>query len=380
MGFFSSLGDTYHLIAQSLIIIKRNPALFAPTLRELFWGAFLFILALIGVGGYVAVLFIPSTAVVTITLLGTDFVYSAAGITALTTTAVQVLGVLLLFLYPLVKTYYRAAQSWMVYETFTGKEGTFKSGIARARKNMGDILAITLLDVIFSQLAARMKKGNRGGGIIGIILAIVMFLVGRFIEEAWDLVGHYLLPATIVEEKNIVEAIPSLKNMKNNIPGALVGVFGIDFVGDIARGALTLVLFLLLLGAVFIGAFFNLWWVTLLLILFYVGIYIFTSVFIDMIKTIYFTLFYVSVNRPGEIIPEYREEVTSYLLFHEGKSSTDKGTTASQPSKDTPELIAQITPYINQYRAQGMTDGQILELLKRYEWPESVVTKALKQA
>jgi hypothetical protein len=39
-----------------------------------------------------------------------------------------------------------------------------------------------------------------------------------------------------------------------------------------------------------------------------------------MIKTVYFTLFYVSIEMPDKIVPEYREEVTHYLTTTTAKT------------------------------------------------------------
>jgi hypothetical protein len=389
MGFLSSLGDSINLIKQTFLVVKKNPAIVSPTFRELLIVIVLYVLAAIGLIGYVLTfIFVQSDSTVVFSILGTDYSYSAAGFTSIASTLFYVFGIILLFLFPFVKTYYRAAQSWMVYETFTKGTGTFKDGISRARKNMGDIFALTIIDILVNALSRQLKSGGKGKGIIGIILGIILFFIARFIEEVWDLVGHYLLPATIIEDKNIIEAIPSLKNMRNNVPGALVGVFGIDFAGDLAKGLLFILLFVLGIGAIALGIFFGLWWLTVLLIILYIGIFIIFGVFLDMLKTVYFTLFYMAVNHPGEILPEYRDEVTRYLL--NPSVSTAKGansTAATYPSQSTPKLspsetaeqVEKLTPFVQQYRQQNMTDAQITDLLKRYGWPDSTIKKTLEK-
>jgi hypothetical protein len=380
MGLFSSLGDTVNLVKQTFLVVKKNPQLVKPTFKELFWAILLFFMTAIAVVGYVAAfLLVSSESMVIFNVLGTDYSFIGSSFLGMVSTSFYILGFLLLFLFPFIKTYYRAAQTWMVYETFTGKPGTFADGIKRARANMKDIFVLTLLDVVFTYLANRLKRGNRSGGIIGIVLGIILFFIGKIIEEAWDLVGHYLLPACIIEDKNVLEAIPSIKNMKNNIPGALVGVFGVDFAGDLAKGLLVGILFVLGIGAIMLGFFLNLWWLTALLLLVYVGIFILAGVFIDMLKTVYFTLFYMAVNHPGDILPEFRSEVTSYLSYSTvtGNTSTSPAST-KQSTGEIAEGVEKIAPFVSQYRSQGMTDAQIIDLLKRYGWSESIINKALR--
>jgi len=191
------------------------------------------------------------------------------------------------------------------------------------------------------------------------------------------LVGHFLLPGSIIPEKTVGEAISDIKEIRNNVPGALVGVFGIDFVGDMVRGYIIGIAMLLIIGVggglylatnslvgVGIG-------VILALILYFVA-----GIFISMIKTVYFTIFYIAVTMPEEIPEEDREEVTHYLTSVSGEMA---GTPKSEQQFIDPKS-RQLIPVVQQYMSQGCTDDEISSLLVEKGWSEEIVRKAIDMA
>ena len=94
------------------------------------------------------------------------------------------------------------------------------------------IRGIVFIDILIKGANASANSGGantQGGGIKQFILSIFFFAL----NEVWDLVSNYLLPAIVIEKKSVKEIVPSLKLVKNNIPGTLVGVFGIDFAGAV---------------------------------------------------------------------------------------------------------------------------------------------------
>jgi len=110
------------------------------------------------------------------------------------------------------------------------------------------------------------------------------------------------------------DALSDIKNIKKNVPGALVGVLGIDFVGDLIRGYIIGIFVLLTIGVggsvlILTGSFAH----AAIIIAVAVVIYSLWSIIIDMVKTVYFTLFYIAVTIPEEIPEKEREEVTHYL-------------------------------------------------------------------
>jgi predicted HTH transcriptional regulator len=67
---------------------------------------------------------------------------------------------------------------------------------------------------------------------------------------------------------------------------------------------------------------------------------------VESIKVIYFTIFYTSLSKSNNIIPELKEELTNYLLMKSEGTNSDT-----------------IKDYINQCKAKGFSDKQIKEQL-----------------
>ena len=176
-----------------------------------------------------------------------------------------------------------------------------------------------------------------------------MFLINiavGFLMEVWDLLSHYMLPAIVIEQKSMKEIIPEMKSLKKNIPATLVGVFGIDFVGNVVNNAFKFFKFFGFLLALFIGYFiaqrtdfcvihipwftnvfgqeYKFCWVPLFLIFFIISIFkaILKNI-IDSIKIIYFTIFYTAIRLPDSISPEMKDELNSFLLMKETSSSAE---------------------------------------------------------
>jgi hypothetical protein len=381
MGLFSALGDTVQLLKNTFVIIHRNPEIFKPTARQVLWGVFPFVLVL-GVVGMLFAGLLDLGSVLSLFYLG---------------------GMAVIFywilLFPLIKIYYRASQVWIVYQTFTGKKVTFRDGIKRARKNKGDILIFGIVEIIISQIVGRMKRGTGKGG-LWVIVNIIMGAVGFVIEEGWDLISHYLLPAAIIEEKTALEVVPEIKKLKENVPAALAGTFAIDFVGDSILGIFILFIILSFIFGIILSVVFQ---NVLIFVFIFLGIIAFLIIFktlVDMVKTVYFTLFYAAVAHPMAILPEYRDEVTSYLKYEPANSKKKIGqifssVAVAKPADTSPKKpeepptdqeleqiarkVAMLIPYVRQYRRQGYSDKEIKGFLKQNNWPDIVVENALEE-
>ena len=169
------------------------------------------------------------------------------------------------------------------------------------------------------------RRQNHGG--------LGQFLVNLFISalaEVWDLLSHYMLPAVVIEQKKLKELLPQLKALRKNVPATLVGVFGIDFVGNVVGSILfpIYVVFLALsvgLGYVLTSVLpdtvwtlfgFSFSWVPVfivLFILFVVGLII--KLLVESTKVIYFTIFYTALMQPKQIVADLRKDLTNYLLM-----------------------------------------------------------------
>lgn len=212
--------------------------------------------------------------------------------------------------------YYRAAQSWIVYHTFKGENISYKEGLSRARKNLLDIFLLSSLELVFGAISRKLKSGSQQSGGLWSLLNLLLIIAGAAVEEGWDLMGNYLLPGSIIPEKNLGEAISNIKDIKENVPGALVGVFGIDFVGNAVKGYMTFMVIigvLLSMVAFFITENVLLIYVIYMLVLLAIIASFFGRIVIDMVKTIYFTIFYAVLTASDEIPDDLMEEATHYL-------------------------------------------------------------------
>ena len=108
-----------------------------------------------------------------------------------------------------------------------------------------------------------------------------------------------------------------------------------------------------------------------LIILYFVG-----GIFIDMVKTVYLTIFYTAVTMPEEIPEKEREEVTHYLTSVSG----ERIETQKSPQQFIDPKVRQLIPIVQQYKSQGYTDDKISSLLIEKGWREDIVKKAIDTA
>lgn len=370
MGWLDGFAGTVPLLKQTLDVVRRNPEILRPTYRQFFWTGLFTVLLILGIWGLFLSLFNPNPVF---------------GGLLLVVLGISLIGLVLVL--PFLKTYYRAGQVWMIYQTFAGKPVTFAQGMQRAKENRMDVFIFTIVEMIANFISARLKQGVQGKGIIVIILSAIMWILGKVVEEGWDLISHYLLPAAVIEDKSVDQILPRIKDIKDHVPAALVGVFGIDLVGDVIGGMFMILLFLATIAGVIIGLFTGqLWFVGLVIILFILVASAY-GIVVDMIKTIYFTLLYISITRPIDIAKEYRAEVTQYLkaptqMTHGGNTSVSAPAQAPPKGAARKEWMATqvetLKPYIARYREQGYSPKEIRGFLIESGWPEEAVDAALK--
>ncbi len=218
----------------------------------------------------------------------------------------------------------KACQAWVVYNTVCGKDISFKDAQKHTQEVKWTLRKIAVVDILMSYVKSQQK--NRKGGILGFL--VLLFL--KALEEVWDLLSHYMIPAVVVEQKKITELVPQMKALRKNVPATLVGVFGIDFVGNVVGqllGPIYFVLFLLSVGIGYLTAGtlpswtiygFTISWLPPLIMLYLISI-IGGGIkkFVHSIKVIYFTIFYTAIQYPGKIDKSMKAELTHYLKFEE---------------------------------------------------------------
>jgi len=255
-----------------------------------------------------------------------------------------------LFLYKYFFYNYREmGQSWLVYETICGRDRSYADAAAAAAERKSSVRKLAGLDMLMAYLMSQRDSGNNEGW--GQKL-VNLFLAG--LGEVWDLVNHYMLPAIAIDRLTLTEGVKKMKELRNQVPETLMGVFGIDFIGRVVgqvTGGLYVLLLLLAGGATYVGgdalpeafAFtfsqnpigpgplvVN---VLPLIVGIYVGKLVGT-VFertVTSVKVIYFTIFYTQITHPDRIADGLRPQLVRYLKMEQ---ESDEGA-ASAPQEAT---------------------------------------------
>ncbi len=220
--------------------------------------------------------------------------------------------------------------SWIVYETVIGNDPSYKGSVGASKEIQSTTRKIAWLDIAM----AFIQRGKWFGG--GMLMILIRLFISG-LEEAWDLVNHYLLPSVAVDKLNITPAVKKMKKLKDQVPEALVGVFGIDFLGDVAKRVMIPVYIILIITSVALGILLAgylpsstiqgaeqptaYWFTTLqfswvpLIVALYLGKLFgsFLTVTVTGIKVVYFTVFYTRITHPDRIMESMQEELTDYL-------------------------------------------------------------------
>ena len=296
--FKARIKDTGYLLKNSFVIIGKDSDIIKPTIRMAIYSVVLITLFFIS--------------------LLTFFTGSFVG------TGILILLFVVFILFPFKFFYYvrqKANQSWIVYNTITGKDISYADAHAHTRLQKSRLRIVAIVDVVVKFFAGQRTQDQ---GIVGFL--INLFLAALL--EIWDLLSHYMIPAIVVEQKKLRELIPKIKELRQNVPAALVGVFGIDFVGNVVGFiVIPLYFFVLLVGvgigwvvaqfelstAISLGGFAFSWVPVFIAFYFVVVIGTVIRKMVDSTKVIYFTIFYTAIMHPKEITADMRTELTHYL-------------------------------------------------------------------
>jgi hypothetical protein len=255
------------------------------------------------------------------------------------------LAVVLFFYKYFFYNYREMSQSWLVYETICGRDRSYPDARAAAKERKSGVRKLAGLDMLMAFLMSQRGGGeNQSWG----EKLVNLFLSG--LEEVWDLVNHYLLPAIAIDRLTLTDGVKKMKDLRDQVPETLVGVFGIDFIGRIV-GQVTGIFYVLLVlvagGATYLGgealpeAFTFTFQenpigsgpLVLNVLPLIVGIYVAKLagvVFertVTSIKVIYFTIFYTQITHPDRIDETLRPQLVSYLKMEEQSAEE----TASAP-------------------------------------------------
>lgn len=230
--------------------------------------------------------------------------------------------------------YKEMAQSWLVYETICGRDRSYADAKQTAKERKSGVRKLAGLDVLMAYLMSQRGGDKQGWG----AKLVNLFLSG--LNEVWDLVNHYMLPAIAIDELTLTEGGKKMKALRNQVPETLTGVFGIDFIGRIVgqvTGSLYLLLILAAVGAMYLGgealpeAFTFTFQenpigsgpLVLNVLPLLVGLYVaklFGVVFertVTSVKVIYFTIFYTQITHRDRIADDLQPQLVSYLRMEE---------------------------------------------------------------
>ena len=217
------------------------------------------------------------------------------------------------------------------------------------------------------------------------------------------------LPAIVIDKVSIREIPTELKMIKKNIPQSLVGILGIDVVGSVFVSLFSFIQLPSILIGFGIGNFakdifpsswlftlplkepltFNV--LPLFIILFFTTTFVtFLNCLVQLVKTTYFTTFYVSITRPEEITPEIREEVTEYLnfnsrlngyrFFKEEIPKEEKGFDLDKKSGEDLTIIKKISNTFKKNMAKGIDEDRISRALIKKGFTENQIQLGLRMS
>lgn len=299
----------------------------------------------------------------------------------------------------------RAMISWMTYACIT-KRNTSES---EAKERISEVIwSLRFLALVEFLLKTKSNDNEQG------LWPMLKRMFISMIEAVLDVAENYLLPTVVVEQVSLTDAVPKLIEMKNNIPAVLAGSFGFDMIGD-AISAFSFIIYLVVLGigggiAYFLGPYMphglqfmfsnHQWFLIPIILSVFICSYIgsFIKISASSLKAIYFTIFYVSINRANEIDETYRDNITNYLNFKnssvvdnikeglkkqfphiEQTAAPVAHTDMSKPlTKVNPVIFEKAKQHVDALKKDGHSDREISELLIKKGWPEDQIKLLLK--
>lgn len=248
MSFFDRLHNSWKLFSTSLDFVRRDKSLFIIPFLML------------------------GTAFLTLLFFGGLIIlYGRANFSQ---TGKYISGVFFLFFNILIQTFLGAAQAWMVYEVAKGKDTTLSSGLSRAAKNFWDIIQFAVIMLFIRLIGEQIGKRS---GFLGRIAA-------GYFEAIVGIAGKLVLPAMIVTDRSLKDAVLQLKESMQALPEIATYEIGI---GPLAL----LTLFAGFLVSLAFGMVFGIVLGVLLAVLIVISIII-LSILIDQI---YYTLVYLTL-------------------------------------------------------------------------------------
>ncbi len=264
--------------------------------------------------------------VATLSFMGIAFLFFGNVITILMGIAMIGFAILLWVYEFFFFAYQKTRLSWLIYEMLCGRERSFSDARKHTSQLKSQIRKIALLDMLKTWIQS--QKSSRGG-----IMSTIINLAIAGLAKVIDLAKHYMLPAVAIDGLGVRETIEQMKTLKERVPETLVGMFGVDILGNIVIKLIAPVY--ILIGAIGVALSVAMGWIfpsfmvidldglaiawpVLLAMLFFIkSISILLSNLTACLKVSYFTTFYTEITHREELTPKLQAELESFLKLEE---------------------------------------------------------------
>lgn len=187
--------------------------------------------------------------------------------------------------------YYRATISWMTYELSRGNPAVYAKAAQRARDHLWPLVHLA----VYSMIVKAMTNSNRRQrGVLGQIDRIGSSMA----RTTWRAIEMFAVPGVIIpEHKSLHTALGDLRSIATNMSGAMMGLTMVWIAPLVSLLVVLPVWGLVVLSVVYVDSIV----VFVLAVIVAVVVSILSSAFIQVLKVIYFTLYYIQVTGTGDI-------------------------------------------------------------------------------
>ncbi|MBT8491559.1 MAG: hypothetical protein KJO07_00755, partial [Deltaproteobacteria bacterium] len=211
MGFFDSISKGWEFMKQALAMARDDRSLLKPSVYQVLLSIVYWV---IWVGVFIGADIDPESS--TGAILG----------------AVSLFGSFLIFYF------FCGVTVNMIDVHLRGGTPSVKDGIADARQNFGAICVLALISTFVELLAKAARRRGEGGA------AIVTSIIASIIETIWTVVAFLLLPAIIIEDCSLGDALKRVRALhKGNFLLVGLGEVGVRVVTNLFGFLVTLLIF-----------------------------------------------------------------------------------------------------------------------------------------
>jgi hypothetical protein len=218
MGFFDKIAKGWGFIKEAFSMAKQNRDLLKPSVYSVVVGILYWI-------GWAAV------------VIAADVDFESDG--------GKILGAIATFGSFLIFYFFMGMTVNMIDVHIKGGQPSLRDAYVDARQNFIAILALALISTLVELFAKAVRRQGRseGGG-----AAIVLSIIASIIESVWTVVSFLLLPAIIIEDASIGQALKRVRDIsKGNYMLIGIGEVGVRMVTNL----IGLLVWILLFGVLY---------------------------------------------------------------------------------------------------------------------------------